>query len=78
MEKSRSSTDQGKKAFKSIQEWWPDRLDLRILRQYSRRSNPMNKAFDYRKEFNSLDFAAVKRDIAKLLKESQDWWPVDF
>ncbi len=78
MEKSRSSTDQSKKAFKSIQEWWPDRLDLRILRQYSRRSNPMNKAFDYAKEFNSLDLAAVKRDIAKLLKESQDWWPADF
>ena len=78
MEKSGSSEDQGKKAFKSIQEWWPDRLDLRILRQYSRRSNPMNKAFDYAKEFNSLDLAAVKRDIAKLLKESQDWWPADF
>ena len=78
MEKSRSSTDQSKKAFKSIQEWWPDRLDLRILRQYSRRSNPMSKAFDYRKEFNCLDFAEVKRDIAKLLKESQDWWPADF
>ena len=78
MEKSGSSEDQGKKTFKSIQEWWPDRLDLRILRQYSRRSNPMNKAFDYAKEFNSLDLAAVKRDIAKLLKESQDWWPADF
>ena len=78
MEKSGSSEDQGKKTFKSIQEWWPDRLDLRILRQYSRRSNPMNKAFDYAKEFNSLDLAAVKRDIAKLLKKSQDWWPADF
>ena len=78
MEKSSSSTDQSKKAFKSIQEWWPDRLDLGILRQYSSRSNPMNKTFDYSKEFKSLDLAAVKRDIAKLLKDSQDWWPADF
>ncbi|MHB1493722.1 MAG: catalase/peroxidase HPI [Thermoplasmataceae archaeon] len=63
---------------RSIQEWWPDRLDLRILRQNSPKSNPMDKDFDYRKEFKSLDLAAVKKDIARILTTSQEWWPADF
>ncbi|MDG7002030.1 MAG: catalase/peroxidase HPI [Nitrososphaerota archaeon] len=63
---------------KSIQEWWPDRLDLKILRQNSPKSNPMDKDFDYRKEFASLDLAVVKKDIAVLLTKSQEWWPADF
>ena len=69
---------QGGKKAKSIQEWWPDRLDLGVLRQNSPKSNPMDKDFDYRKEFKSLDLAAVKKDIAGLLTTSQDWWPGDF
>ena len=66
------------KHIKSIQEWWPDRLDLKILRQNSPKSNPMDKDFDYRKEFASLDLAVVKKDIAVLLTKSQEWWPADF
>lgn len=63
---------------RSIQEWWPDRLDLRILRQNSRKSNPMDKDFNYRKSFSSLDLGAVKRDLINVMTTSQDWWPADF
>jgi catalase-peroxidase len=58
--------------------WWPNRLDLSILHQNSPRSNPMGEAFDYAKEFNSLDLQAVKRDIFALMTRSQDWWPADY
>ncbi len=63
---------------RNIQDWWPERLDLKILRQNSTKSNPMDGDFNYRKEFNSLDLAAVKRDIEEVQKTSQDWWPADF
>ena len=63
---------------KTIREWWPERLDLRILRQNSPDSNPMGRDFDYRAEFNSLDFVAVKKDLAELMTRSQEWWPADF
>ncbi|MDG7011333.1 MAG: catalase/peroxidase HPI [Nitrososphaerota archaeon] len=63
---------------KTIREWWPERLDLRILRQNSPNSNPMGRDFDYRKEFNSLDLAAVKKDLSELMTKSQEWWPADF
>ena len=60
------------------QDWWPNRLKLELLHQHSRKSNPMGEDFDYAKEFNSLDLAAVKKDIAAVMTESQDWWPADF
>ncbi len=63
---------------KTIREWWPNQLNLKILRQYSSLSNPMGKDFDYAKEFNSLDLAAVKKDLLALMTDSQDWWPADF
>ncbi len=63
---------------KTIQEWWPNRLDLRILRQNSEKSNPMGKDFDYRREFLSLNLKEVKEDITNILTKSQDWWPADF
>jgi catalase-peroxidase len=63
---------------KAIREWWPERLDLRILRQNSPDSNPMGRDFDYRKEFMSLDLAAVKKDLSELMTKSQEWWPADF
>ena len=63
---------------KSVREWWPERLDLRILRQNSPRSDPMGEGFDYRKEFLSLDLGAVKRDLRVLMTDSQDWWPADY
>jgi catalase-peroxidase len=60
------------------EEWWPNKLNLQVLRQNSGLSNPMSANFNYRKAFNSLDYFAVKKDIQKILTESQDWWPADF
>ena len=60
------------------QEWWPNRLRLEILHQHSSKSNPMDKDFNYAEEFKSLDLAAVKRDLAALMTDSQDWWPADW
>jgi catalase-peroxidase len=62
----------------SNRDWWPDRLDLTALRQHDARSNPFGADFDYAAEFASLDLAAVKRDIAALMTQSQDWWPADY
>jgi catalase-peroxidase len=59
-------------------DWWPDQLKLNILRQHSSLSNPMGEDFDYKKEFNSLDLKAVKKDIFDLMTTSQDWWPADY
>ncbi len=58
--------------------WWPDQLDLSPLRQHAAESNPLGGNFDYAKAFLSLDLNAVKRDIAKVLTTSQDWWPADY
>jgi catalase-peroxidase len=60
------------------QDWWPNRLKLEILHQHSTKSNPMGKDFDYAKEFKTLDLAAVKKDLAALMTDSQDWWPADW
>ena len=59
-------------------DWWPNQLKLNILRQHSSKSNPMGEYFDYKKEFKSLDFKALKEDLHKLMTDSQDWWPADF
>jgi len=59
-------------------DWWPNRLNLDILHQHSSKSNPMGEDFNYAKEFKSLDLAAVKKDLAALMTDSQDWWPADF
>lgn len=58
--------------------WWPNRLNLEVLRQNSEKTNPMGANFDYIKAFNSLDYFALKKDIADVLTTSQDWWPADF
>jgi catalase-peroxidase len=63
---------------KAIQQWWPDQLNLKILRQHSPLSDPMGGSFDYAREFKSLDLAAVKKDLHALMTDSQDWWPADF
>ena len=60
------------------QDWWPNRLKVELLTQHSTKSDPMGGDFDYAEEFNSLDLAAVKADLAALMTDSQDWWPADF
>ena len=60
------------------QDWWPNQLNLDILRQHSSKSNPMGKDFNYAKEFKSLDFKSLKKDLHELMTNSQDWWPADF
>jgi catalase-peroxidase len=60
------------------QDWWPERLDLKQLRQHADDSNPMGDDFDYAREFATLDLAAVKKDLTALMTTSQDWWPADF
>jgi catalase-peroxidase len=62
----------------SNSDWWPNQLNLTILRQNSSLSNPMEENFDYIKEFNNLDYDALKGDIREVLTNSQDWWPADF
>jgi catalase-peroxidase len=62
----------------SNQFWWPERLDLLPLRQHAAESNPLGEKFKYAEEFKKLDVNAVKKDIEKLMKTSQDWWPSDY
>ena len=59
-------------------DWWPDRLDLSILRQHSPVSDPMGEDFDYAKEFSKLDIKAVKKEIEVMMTTSQEWWPADY
>jgi len=59
-------------------QWWPNQLDLTVLRQNSSLSDPMGAGFDYAKAFASLDYQGLKADLRKLMTESQDWWPADF
>jgi catalase-peroxidase len=62
----------------SNRDWWPSQLKLDLLHQHSAKSDPMGGEFNYAKEFKSLDLAAVKKDLAALMTDSQDWWPADF
>ncbi len=63
---------------RSNRNWWPDALNLSVLRQSSPHSNPMGAEFDYAAEFKTLDLASVKKDLTRLMTDSQDWWPADF
>ena len=63
---------------RSNSEWWPNQLNLKILRQNSPQSNPMGEAFNYAQEFKKLDYKALKKDLRALMTDSQDWWPADF
>ena len=62
----------------SNHDWWPKQLRLDLLHQHSAKSNPMGEGFDYAKEFEALDYAALKKDLAALMTDSQPWWPADF
>lgn len=59
-------------------DWWPNQLKLGILRYHSSLSNPMDEDFDYAEEFKSLDYEGLKKDLHKIMTDSQDWWPADF
>lgn len=59
-------------------DWWPNQINLKILHQHSNKSNPMSKDFNYAKEFEKLDLAAVKKDLYALMTDSQEWWPADY
>ncbi len=62
----------------STKDWWPNELNLQILRQNSELSNPMSKCFDYAKEFKKLDLKAIKKDLINLMTDSKEWWPADY
>ncbi len=62
----------------SNREWWPNQLNLNILHQHDKKSNPMGEEFDYREEFKKLDYDALKKDLHDLMTDSQDWWPADY
>ncbi|MCC7469347.1 MAG: catalase/peroxidase HPI [Burkholderiaceae bacterium] len=63
---------------RSLRDWWPNQVNLKLLHQHSPLSNPMGSEFKYADEFKTLDLAAVKSDLRALMTESQDWWPADF
>ncbi|MBL6641342.1 catalase/peroxidase HPI [Alphaproteobacteria bacterium] len=62
----------------SNQDWWPNQLNLSILRQHDNKSNPMGEDFDYREAFKKIDYAALKQDLTALMTDSQEWWPADY
>ena len=62
----------------SNRDWWPNQLTVQMLHQHSPKSNPLGEKFNYSKEFKKLDYAALKRDLKKLMTTSQDWWPADW
>ena len=64
--------------FKTNRDWWPNQLDINVLRQHSSLSNPMGDDFDYEEAFNSLDYYALKSDLKDLMTSSEDWWPADY
>ena len=64
--------------FKTNRDWWPNQLDINVLRQHSPLSNPMGDDFDYEEAFNSLDYYALKSDLKDLMTSSEDWWPADY
>jgi catalase-peroxidase len=63
---------------RSNRDWWPNQLNIRILHQNSALSDPMGEAFNYAKEFKKIDYKALKKDLRKLMTDSQPWWPADF
>src|SRR6266403_1812954 len=68
----------GGSSARTNRDWWPNQLNLQVLHQHSGLSNPMGEAFDYAREFKSLDLDAVIKDLHALMTDSQDWWPADF
>lgn len=63
---------------KTNHDWWPNQLDLTVLRKNAQLSNPLGEEFSYKNQFNQLDYTALKKDLTDLMTDSQDWWPADF
>ena len=63
---------------KQIKDWWPNSLNLKVLSQHSELVNPFDNKFNYKKEFKKLNYKALKKDIEKLMINSQSWWPADY
>lgn len=63
---------------RSVMNWWPEGLNLDILHQHDRKTNPLGEDFDYREEVKNLDFEGIKKDLHALMTDSQDWWPADW
>jgi catalase-peroxidase len=72
------SSEKGTHGGTKNQDWWPNLLNLNVLRQHGAASNPMGEAFNYSKAFASLDLDAVKKDIEQVMTDSKDWWPADY
>jgi catalase-peroxidase len=75
---SKCPFNHGASRARTNRDWWPNLLNIELLHQHSSKSNPMGKDFNYAKEFKSLDLPAVKKDLAAVMTDSQDWWPADF
>jgi catalase-peroxidase len=75
---SEAERTQTRAGARTVADWWPNQLNLKILHQHSSKSNPMGEAFDYAKEFKTLDLDAVVKDLHALMKDSQEWWPADY
>ena len=76
VDKSDQKSFSGK--FKTNRDWWPNQLDLSVLRKHSSLTDPMGGDFNYRESFNTLDYSALKSDLRDLMTDSQDWWPADY
>ena len=74
---SHGAESQHTQGARSNHQWWPDNINLDILHQHDKKSNPMN-GFDYKKEFEKLDYDSLKNDLHKLMTDSQEWWPADY
>jgi catalase-peroxidase len=75
---SHGSKSQHTQGSMSNKEWWPNQIDLKILHQHDRKSDPMDEDYEYREEFKTLDYTSLKNDLNDLMTESQDWWPADY
>jgi catalase-peroxidase len=73
-----AATTNSSESSTSVRDWWPNNLNLNILHQHDRKSNPMENDFDYKEEFKKIDYDALKKDLNDLMTDSQEWWPADY
>ena len=73
-----AATTNSSESSTSVRDWWPNNLNLNILHQHDRKSNPMENDFDYKEEFKKINYDALKKDLNDLMTDSQEWWPADY